>query len=59
MTLATPDRISEIAKISGTDKSQDSQSDLTVTAKLKDEVEAMRRKLEEAEAARRSTEQRR
>lgn len=33
-------------------------SDLTVTAKLKDEVESMRRKLEEAEAARRSTEQR-
>ena len=33
-------------------------SDLTVTAKLKDEVESLRRKLEEAEAARRSTEQR-
>ena len=28
-------------------------SDLTVTAKLKDEVESMRRKLDEAEAARR------
>ena len=55
-------RINQIVNESGSKETLQvpnvTNSDLTVTAKLKDEVEAMRRKLDEAEAARRSTEQR-
>ena len=55
-------RINQIVNESGSKETLQvpnvTNSDLTVTAKLKDEVESLRRKLEEAEAARRSTEQR-
>ena len=55
-------RINQIINESGSKETLQvpnvTNSDLTVTAKLKDEVESMRRRLEEAEAARRSTEQR-
>ena len=55
-------RINQIVNESGSKETLQvpnvTNSDLTVTVKLKDEVESMRRRLEEAEAARRSTEQR-
>ncbi len=55
-------RINQIVNESGSKETLQvpsvTNSELTATAKLKDEVESMRRKLEEAEAACRSTEQR-